>query len=162
MVLSAVAAAAQADPVLTATLKARSIRPGELVLLTLTSSETLERVAVSVFNRRITAFDLDEGRRWGAMVGVDLDQRPGRYTVVVEGEHGGALSQLSQELVVVRRSFPTRTLRVEPDFVNPSPALVTRIEQEQQFTRSVYATSAAERLWTLPFVRPVPQPAHIF
>ncbi len=147
-----------ADPLLTVAVTARSIRPGELVLLTLTSNEVLDNVNVSVFDRHVAGFDIGDGQ-WRAMVGVDLDQRPGKYTAVVDAARGGVVFHVSQELGVERRSFPTRTLRVAPDFVNPPPALLKRIQEEQTFTRTVYSESAAERLWTERFVRPVPQAA---
>lgn len=157
--LTLAAAAAPADPVLTLTVKARAIRPGELVLLNLASSEALDRVTVRVFERQIPGFATGEGH-WQALVGVDLDQRPGRYVASVEAIRQGGVSRLSQELIVEPRNFPTRTLTVAPDFVNPSPALLARISDEQRFIRAAYAAPSADRLWTTAFIRPVPQPAN--
>lgn len=161
--LTLMAGRADAQPQLTIDVASRSLQLGELVVLTMTIDQTPERMRVSVFDRTITAFRMDDGR-WRALVGVDLDQRAGRYQAIVEAFVDASISaapvRAATELVVVRRLFPTRTLRVEPDFVNPSPALLNRIAEEQKFTRSVYAQSLAERQWRGPFVRPVPQAAN--
>jgi murein DD-endopeptidase MepM/ murein hydrolase activator NlpD len=149
----------RADPVLTLRATSQSIRPGDLVVLTLTSSERLDGVEVTVFDRHVAGFDAGDNR-WRAIVGVDLDQRPGRYTAAVDAIAGGTSARRSLNLVVGRRSFPTRKLTVEPDFVNPPPDVVTRIQAEQQFLRSMYADSAMRRLWEAAFIRPVPQPAN--
>jgi murein DD-endopeptidase MepM/ murein hydrolase activator NlpD len=58
------------------------------------------------------------------------------------------------------RTFATRTLRVDPDFVNPPEALLARIDREAAFVRDVTARSGADRLWSEPFVRPVREPAN--
>lgn len=58
------------------------------------------------------------------------------------------------------KAFPTRRLKVDPDFVNPPPDELTRIEREAAFIRDVTRHSPSERLWTTPFVRPVADPAN--
>ena len=58
------------------------------------------------------------------------------------------------------RTFATRTLRVDPEFVNPPEGLLARIEGEAAFVRDVTARSGADRLWSEPFIRPVREPAN--
>ncbi len=159
LVLPLVARRAEAQPHLTIDVAARSLQLGELVVLTMTIDQAATSMRVSVFDRTIPAFRLDDGR-WRALVGVDIDQRVGRHQAVVEASVDGGPVRAAQELVVARRIFPTRTLRVEPDFVNPSPTLMKRISAEQTFIRSVYAQSVADRQWVGSFVRPVPQAAN--
>lgn len=152
-------AAARTAPGLSVSVTARSIRPGELVLLTITAAAAVpSAVRVSVFERTIQAFPVDEGR-WRALVGIDLDQRPGRYVASVEAEIGGTIERESLSLVVRPRSFAVRTLRVNPDFVDPSPAMLERIRREAAFIHEIYVGSA-DRLWSEPFVRPVPHAAN--
>ncbi len=136
-----------------------AVRVGELSLLTWVTERPVSSVRVRVFDRSITAFPIGP-TTWRALVGVDLDQRPGRYTAVVEAAADTDTLRASVDLTVTRRTFPVRTLRVEPDFVNPSRDMLQRIDRDRALTRQAYATSAAERLWRDPFVRPVPQPAN--
>lgn len=138
---------------------ARSVRPGELVVLTITPDAGAASVAVRAFERQVPAYTLRAGV-WQALLGIDLDQKPGTYTVTVEA-HSGADTRRGEEALVVRpRTFATRTLRVDPEFVNPPEALLARIASEAVFVRDVTERSAPERLWRAPFVRPVPDPAN--
>jgi murein DD-endopeptidase MepM/ murein hydrolase activator NlpD len=47
-------------------------------------------------------------------------------------------------------------LSVDEAFVNPPAGTEARIQQEAAALQRIWKTSAAERLWTGPFVRPVP------
>ena len=138
---------------------ARSIRPGELVVLTLTLKEEPASVVVHVFDRATPAYKLRAGV-WQALVGIDLDQKPGTYAVDVEARVGVTAVHGAEALVVQPRTFATRRLRVDPDFVNPSGPVLARIASEAAFIREVSDRSAPDRLWSAAFVRPVPDPAN--
>ncbi len=154
----AMATSAVAAPITVST-KYRTLTPGELVVLAIHVEGTPSAVRVSAFRRSITAYRTDEGS-WQALVGIDLDQRPGRYLMDVEADLGTTILRESRPLVVAARRFPTRTLRVNPAFVNPTPSELARIRADQTFLADVYARPAAMRLWSEPFVRPVPHDAN--
>lgn len=99
-------------------------------------------------------------RVWQALIGIDLDRKPGRYAVAVDGRVGAAAVRGEKSLVVEPRTFPTRKLRVDPDFVNPPASVLARIQSEATFIREASSRSEAMRLWSSPFVRPVPDPAN--
>jgi murein DD-endopeptidase MepM/ murein hydrolase activator NlpD len=141
----------------TVTLQARSQRPGELVVVNVTLGGEVGSVTLLAFDRAISAYRTAP-RRWQALVGLDLDQAPGNYPVSVQSADGRVLGETT--LMVVPRQFPTRTLRVNPDFVNPPESLLARIDEESRFTQLLYANPAAERLWSGSFVRPVPHQAN--
>jgi murein DD-endopeptidase MepM/ murein hydrolase activator NlpD len=149
---------AQAAPI-TIAAAYRSLAPGELVVVTIKVEGAPTNVRVNAFRRVIPAFKREDGS-WRALVGIDLDQRPGRYLMEAEADVGSTVLRQSQALAVAPRKFPTRTLRVNPAFVNPSPAELTRIRADQAFLGEVYARPAAARLWSAPFVRPVPGEAN--
>jgi murein DD-endopeptidase MepM/ murein hydrolase activator NlpD len=90
------------------------------------------------------------------LLGIDLETKPGTYTVRVSA---GA-QHTDERLVVARRTFPTRRLTVDPAFVNPPPEALPRIEKEREELQRVWSHPAATRLWSGAFVRPVPQPAN--
>ncbi len=140
------------EPVIT--LRARAFRPGELMVVGVAAASA-EQVRVSVFDRLVPAHQLDNGR-WRALVGIDLDQPPGEYEVTA---HAGS-TELRRALRVVPRQFPTRRLKVNPDFVNPPPEVMTRIEAEGELLAQAFANAAPEPLWSGPFRRPVPHQAN--
>jgi murein DD-endopeptidase MepM/ murein hydrolase activator NlpD len=137
---------------------ARSVSPGELVVLTITDARATS-VDVRVFGRKTSAYSLRAGV-WQALVGIDLDQKPGSYTAAVEARAGADVDRGAATLAVKPRTFATRSLRVDPDFVNPPDAVLARIRREATLINDVTGRSVPDRLWSTSFVRPVPDAAN--
>jgi murein DD-endopeptidase MepM/ murein hydrolase activator NlpD len=137
-------------------LQARAVEPGELVVLEIVLPEHRDAVRVRAFNRDAAAFAVGD-RQWRALVGIDLDVKPGPYVVTVDA--GGGLTAKT-DVVVGRHVFPTRRLTVDEGFVNPPPQLSDRIAQEAALLRTTWHHVTSQRFWSAPFVRPVPQPAN--
>lgn len=132
----------------------RAVRPGEVLLVTVTSTGSDAPVAVRAFGREWAVY-ADGPGRWRALVGIDLDTKPGRYEIGVASRSGRA----THPLEVTRRVFPTRRLTVNPDLVNPPPEARERIERETRELSAIWQAPSADRLWSA-FVRPVPDEAN--
>lgn len=137
------------------TIAARSIQPGELVVLTATSAGEIEELNVRAFGRDVPAFR-EDARRWRALIGIDVDVRPGKYTADVEARSNGQTSRHAVALPVAARTFATRRLTVDPSFVTPPPDVQPRIEEEARLLEALWKTSTPTRSWSAAFVRPVP------
>jgi murein DD-endopeptidase MepM/ murein hydrolase activator NlpD len=148
-------AAAQRDAELAISLRARSFRPGEVVVATMTAPAATTWVEVRAFDRDVPAHRLPSGE-WRALVGIDLDVAPGPYEITVRSA-GGVVTRALQ---VASRTFAVRKLTVNPDFVNPPAGLQTRLEEEARLVARVYAAATPEPLWVQPFRRPVPHQAN--
>ena len=109
------------------TADARSQQPGELVVLTITAPPTIDSVRVRAFDRDVATFAVGP-HEWRALVGIDLEARPGSYRVSVEGDP--ARARTIYDLVVAPRVFRTRRLTVDPAFVTPPTSARDRIERE--------------------------------
>jgi len=135
----------------------RAVQPGEVVVLTVHTAEPAARVGVHVFDRDVTAFRADDPLTWTALVGIDLDVKPGAYRAEVEvhlnGSGSGTVRQ-SATLNVSARRFSTLRLRVDPGFVNPPDAETTRILDEAARLAHLW-TMDTERHWSGPFMSPV-------
>jgi murein DD-endopeptidase MepM/ murein hydrolase activator NlpD len=138
-------------------LRARSFQPGEMLVVAVRVASEVDSVRVSAFDRRVPAYRTGPFE-WEALVGIDLDQPPGAYRVTAEA--GTAGTSAEHALTVAAKRFPVRTLRVNPDFVNPPKAIQARIARESALVQQVYANPAAGRLWSGAFVRPVPHQAN--
>lgn len=149
-------AAPQTARAIDITTRARSFQPGELVVVTATAPSAVDSLRVRALGRTVAAFKVDE-RTWQALLGIDLSATPGRYPISVETATGRRLGQSS--LTLTSKSFPTRRLRVDPEFVNPPPVALERIEREAIELAAVWTTPADERLWSGGFVAPVPEQA---
>lgn len=139
------------------TVRARSLQPGELVVVGLTLDRDATMVEVTAFDRSSPAYRIAPGR-WEALVGIDLDQAAGEYVLRASADGGAATGQ--RVLAVAAKSFAVRTLKVNPDFVNPPKAVLARIQEESRFLQAIYEAPAPRRLWEGPFHRPVPHRAN--
>jgi murein DD-endopeptidase MepM/ murein hydrolase activator NlpD len=137
--------------------QARSVQPGELVVLNIATAKRVDSVRVQAFGNTLLPFRVDD-RTWRALVGIDLNVKPGTHAVTIHS--GAAKEPLTHNLVVKSKSFPTRRLTVDDAFVNPPPAVTKRIEEEARRLAAVWTSSAAERRWNDAFVRPVLEPAN--
>jgi hypothetical protein len=137
------------------TTAARSVQPGELVVLTAVTPDPADAVRVRAFGRDIPAFPVD-ARTWRALIGIDLDVRSGRYEAAVDARSGSRTWHAATPLMVRHRMFSTRQLRVDPAFVNPPREAEERILQEAKQLEALWVASSHSRLWDGAFVQPVP------
>ena len=128
------AAAVLALAAIQLTLQARAVEPGELVVLTIVLPEHREGVRVRAFDRDAAVFAVGD-REWRALVGIDLDVKPGTHVVSVDAGPGLAATM---NLVVARHRFPTRRLTVDEGFVTPPPQVTDRIAQEASLLNATW------------------------
>jgi len=132
---------------------ARALQPGELVVLTIVTAQAVSQLQVRAFDQEFAPFAVDE-RTWKALIGIDLDVKPGSYLVAVSTPAGDV--RASHSLAVVAKKFPTRRLTVDESFVNPPPEALERIQRDAEDLEKIWSSSAAERFWQDFFLRPVP------
>jgi murein DD-endopeptidase MepM/ murein hydrolase activator NlpD len=131
-----------------------SARPGDLVILTIVTPAPVESVRVRAFDRELPSSEVNK-TTFSVLVGIDLAVLPGTYRIAIES---GA-TRTRFPLLVTARKFATRTLNVDPAFVNPPPSAVPRIQREAKELEQIW-TSMSPKLWEGAFVPPVPQPAN--
>jgi len=148
-----------AQPAIAVAAASRSMQPGELVVLTIVTTEPANAVRVRAFDQDLQPFRVD-ARTWRVFVGIDLDVAPKAYAVAIVAGEGAAAPRTTYNLVVKSKTFETRTLTVDPSFVNPPASATKRIQDEQARLAEIWKHSAATRLWTDGFIRPVPQAAN--
>jgi murein DD-endopeptidase MepM/ murein hydrolase activator NlpD len=146
------------EPLVRVSERARSVQPGELVVLTVATPNPTDSLRARAFGVDLRPFRVDD-RTWRLLVGVDLNVKPGVHAVaILPGAAKDAA--ITHNLLVKPKTFPTRRLTVDDAFVNPPPAVTKRIGEEAARLSAIWGSSAPLRLWTDPFVRPVPQPAN--
>jgi murein DD-endopeptidase MepM/ murein hydrolase activator NlpD len=138
--------------------RARLIAPGEVVIVAVMCEEPLTDVRVTWRGATLPFYAL-AGTRWEGLVPIDLSTPAGRYALAVEAStEAGHVLKHEYDLVVQRKRFPVRRLRVAPRFVEPPADVLPRIAQERDAVERVVAHVTDERLWLGGFVTPVPGP----
>lgn len=92
---------------------------------------------------------------WG-VIGVAADQGIGAYpaNIVLRDDAGQAVAELGASIVVVDAAYPVEQIYLAPEqSALLDPALA---EQEAATRAAVFATFTTERLWSGPFLFPVP------
>ncbi len=140
---------------LTVAVTARAVQPGEVVRLDIASPRLVTGLTVRAFDKRIAAARLGESD-WLALVGIDLDVAPGEYPVTIDATlDDGSPAGHVETLMVEAKKFPTRQLRVSPQFVNPPPSVQHRIDRERRQLGTLFRAIGPEPCWRGSFVQPI-------
>jgi murein DD-endopeptidase MepM/ murein hydrolase activator NlpD len=157
--LAILALGAAPAPPMTLSVQSRSQRPGELVVISIALADASDHVRVHAFDHDIAAYRVGD-RAWRALIGIDLEVKPGSYPVTVIAGANAHSVAAELPLVVGRGVFRTRRLTVKDAFVTPPAAEQARIEEDARLLAAVWASSADERYWSAAFARPVPGAAN--
>jgi murein DD-endopeptidase MepM/ murein hydrolase activator NlpD len=91
-----------------------------------------------------------------ALLGVDLEQAPGKYDLKSTAElPGGELFACTVNVSVKAAKFAVEKLTVAKQFVKPNPEEIARANQERQHLRELFATTTPERFWKGAFRMPL-------
>jgi murein DD-endopeptidase MepM/ murein hydrolase activator NlpD len=128
---------------------------GQAVQLIVADEPGLEAVETAWKDRAIPF--VRAGDAWLTVVGVDLDDEPGKHALPLTLTFADGRSESrEQDILVEGKSFPTTNLTVESRYVQLSDEDQARADRESRETSAIYATLTPERIWNEPFVVPIP------
>jgi murein DD-endopeptidase MepM/ murein hydrolase activator NlpD len=137
--------------------KARTLQPGEVLLIEARTARPLKSLQAEAFDRKFPAFVPKGGQAWTALVGIDLDTSPGNYPLTLTGtDVDGKHLAVQKTLRVIAKKFPTRTLAVDEKFVSPPKEVLARIEKESAEVNAIFTAVTPEKFWSGQFRVPVP------
>src|SRR5215475_11270365 len=136
------------------TVKPASVRQGDVAMLIVTGAPNVPEMDGSVAGRPLFFFPYADG--YAALIGIDLETRPGRLTWRIGFVDGsGAPHQASGRITVKSRHFPVQRLTLPKGMVDLSLDNERRAEAEAARLRALYDTVTSVRLWRGHFTRPV-------
>jgi len=92
---------------------------------------------------------------WYALAGVDLSTKPGRYVLHLQGDSASARSAAyDREIAVAAGHYPSTTIKVAPEYVEPPKEVQERIGTEQALKKKTFSETGAEPVWTGKFAAP--------
>jgi len=128
---------------------------GSPVLLRVTSPVQLVSLQGTWMDHKIAFRYTEHCHCWYAMAGVALSTKPGKYPVQLQGdsatEHGLAFTH---EVLIHAGHYPSTTISVAPEYVEPPKELEARIEQEQAVKKKAFADTSVVPVWTGKFAPP--------
>ncbi len=131
---------------------------GQPFLVRLTSSQAFETLSIHWMGRKM----VPSVSQWNnlyvaiALLGTDvLTIKPGRQPLEVRALAGGKQTVRHGAVQIVSRTYPRQELALPPQMVTPPAAELKRITAERVRTQKAKDTWSDQRLWHLPFHRPV-------
>jgi murein DD-endopeptidase MepM/ murein hydrolase activator NlpD len=142
---------------LSVSMQARSLKPGEVILVAVTASRDVDTLDGTAFGNPIEFWRATSPRRWLALIGIPLDTEIGRREIVVHGTTADAVSESTRvSLQILEGGFEQRRLRVDQRFVDPPLSEIDRVLAEQKRLDTLFATTRRERFWSGAWRSPVP------
>lgn len=109
--------------------------------------------------RKVAFFRCRDRRSWAALAGVDVEQPEGpSHLRITVRQAGGVTIDASQDVNIHPAHYRAGVLTVSPKFVEPSPDELKVIQADSAIKSNVFASSAAEPLWSGNFRAPVLTP----
>ena len=125
------------------------IGPGDVVRIGLGGAAE-DQITATVFGQELTFVFDDRAGVWRALAGIDLETKPGPYTLRIERNGVAA----TRTMTVMPRRFTIRRLRVPNSFVVPPREALDQIAADNKMMADVYARVTPPS-WTGGFVLPV-------
>ena len=137
------------------------VTPAELIngspfLLTISLDEEAVAVTGTWQEHPVTFFSGGNHRKWFAVVGVDVEVRPGNYplTVLIRSK-GGDTQTLQRDLAVGEAAYTKVPLTVPDKFVEPDAAAQKKIAADKVVKDKAFANTASTPRWTGNFTPPL-------
>jgi murein DD-endopeptidase MepM/ murein hydrolase activator NlpD len=127
---------------------------GEALRLSIPNEPGIQSVAIQWQGRAVPYVHL--GNDWVAVIGVDLDVKPGEYASELRVTKSSAVERRSVSIEVHKVDYPTTQLKVADEYVQLSPANQQRATREAKELDQIHKTITPEILWTEPFTSPIP------
>jgi murein DD-endopeptidase MepM/ murein hydrolase activator NlpD len=129
-----------------------TLSPGDVARVDVGGVNGDERITGSVFGQEL-AFHYDERQqKWRTLVGIDLDTKPGVYSLRIGRDADGAAA--TRTLRIAPKQFRVRRLRVPGGFVDPPPEALEQIARDSAALTDAYAR-VTPRQWSGSFLLPV-------
>ena len=146
----------QPDTPLDIRLDYRSLRPGEVIRITVAEAGDVSQAQARFLDQKFPLGRGTDPSRLMAFVGLDLELSPGRYPLSVSVlRASGRWDEKKLDIVVEPCQFPVRKLWVDEQYVTPPPEVQERIRAESEILRSIYQISSSAWLGEAGFIIPL-------
>ncbi len=133
-------------------------RQGQVLVIKVTGEEQATEVKGTFLKRTIPFFrEFRPGEPTGyiGLLGIDMQDEPGAYELVVEVKQGEQAKQLSFNILVAKEKFIVEHLTLPKEKVDLDEKGAARWKAEQEQVKQALAENSRLKLWHSNFVEPV-------
>ena len=131
-----------------------TIQPGQPFVVAVTT-DSINNVVVKWRGKNL-AIPLNSAGQGEIILGMPLDGQEKSMPLSISFTENGRANKQSFNLKVTPKDYPAQELKVDSKFVDLSKTDADRAAVERKRNNEVVARYTPERLWALPFFRPVP------
>jgi len=139
---------------LAVTVSPSQARQGDILVVRVAVPEAGETLRGTFAGRSLLFVPGADGA-YRALVGIDVRQLPGIYPVTLHWRTRGAEVTHALPVPVRDGAFPLQQLTLPPRMVDPDPADLPRIREEQEHLEALFAHADGTPLFSGPFVVPI-------
>ena len=133
-----------------------AIAAGSPCLFRVEVSASLSSLQGEWMGHAITFFPSAEHHVWYGLAGVDVEAKPGNYTLALQGTLAdGNMVGEEQKILVRPGQYKTEKLTVPERFVQPDPETLRRIEAERKIKDAAFSHVMPEPEWSGNFIPPI-------
>ena len=132
---------------------------GSPVVFQVASRARLESLSGKWLEHDVFFFFDRRSQSWFGIAGVNLETRPGKYVLALDGKSQAGNTLSWQRSIVVRKaSYRRIVVSVPKQFTEPSAEQQQEIKDEQSLKHEVFSRSDVQREWSGRFLDPVNAP----
>jgi murein DD-endopeptidase MepM/ murein hydrolase activator NlpD len=129
--------------------------PGDIVQVSASSRHPIQQIQTSFANQRISFFPDSRRQQWNALVGIDMQTKPGRHIIRgTVGYQDHTSATFEESLEILPKEFPEERVEVDEEYVTPTAENVKRAEAETRRLEALWKTSSPVKLWQGRFSQP--------
>ena len=145
----------RSDPALRLSIPEGPWSPGDIVQVSASSRHPIQQIQASFANQRISFFPDSRRQQWNALVGIDMQTKPGRHIIRgTVGYQDHTSATFEESLEILPKEFPEERVEVDEEYVTPSAENVKRAEAETRRLEALWKTSSPVKLWQGSFIQP--------
>jgi murein DD-endopeptidase MepM/ murein hydrolase activator NlpD len=130
--------------------------PGDVVRIDIIAAQNLERLDLAFIGHKVPVHSKANSGTWQALVGIDLETKPGLYALTGTAVLPSARSiNLEKSIRVLPKRFPVQRITVDEKYVTLDPEDAKRAAEESQKLGALWKTITPNKLWQGQFLHPV-------
>ena len=129
-------------------------KQGEVVLVTVPVRDRPDRVEGRFLKRTLTFFPVKE-KIYAGLLGLDMQDRPGRYELTIEIIYPQRTERRSLSVLVMKEQYPEQRLTLPSRMVDLDQKTLARVKTESKAVHEAFAAFVPHLLWKGRFVEPV-------
>ena len=129
-------------------------KQGEVLLVTIPIRDRPDRIEGQFLKRRLTFFPVTE-QTYAGLLGLDMQDRPGRYELTIEIVYPQRTERRSLSVLVMKEEYPEQRLTLPSKMVDLDKKTLARVETESKAMHEAFAGFVPHPLWKGRFMEPV-------